>query len=128
MPLWQRVPYIIDYAKPVFAVMPISWFETGTARDPHHMAVLLGYGATAIYPYLAYASLLDMVRSGEIKDMSFSRLGANYRKGINKGLYKIISKMGISTIAASEAHNCFEVVGLHKDVVDLLLQRYDLSH
>ncbi|MDJ0880303.1 MAG: glutamate synthase large subunit [Gammaproteobacteria bacterium] len=93
--------------------------ETGTARDPHHMAVLLGYGATAIYPYLAYASLLGMVKSGEIKEQDYSRIGSNYRKGINKGLYKIISKMGISTIASYRGSQLFEIVGLHKDVVDL---------
>jgi glutamate synthase (NADPH/NADH) large chain len=93
--------------------------ETGTARDPHHMAVLIGYGATAIYPYMAYASLLGMVKSGEIRDMEFSRIGSNYRKGINKGLYKIISKMGISTIASYRGSQLFEIVGLHRDVVDL---------
>ena len=93
--------------------------ETGTARDPHHMAVLLGYGATAIYPYLAYASLLGMVKTGEIRDMEFSRIGANYRKGINKGLYKIISKMGISTIASYRGSQLFEIVGLNKRVADL---------
>ena len=93
--------------------------ETGTARDSHHMAVLLGYGATAIYPYLAYASLLGMVKTGEIQDMAFSRIGANYRKGINKGIYKIISKMGISTIASYRGSQLFEIVGIHKDVVNL---------
>ena len=93
--------------------------ETGTARDAHHMAVLLGYGATAIYPYLAYASLQGMVKSGEIRDMAFSTIGTNYRKGINKGLYKIISKMGISTIASYRGSQLFEIVGIHKDVVDL---------
>ena len=93
--------------------------ETGTARDSHHMAVLLGYGATAIYPYLAYASLENMVKDGEIKDKVFSRVGANYRKGINKGLHKIISKMGISTISSYRGSQLFEIVGLHKDVTDL---------
>ena len=93
--------------------------HTGTVRDSHHAAVLIGYGATAIHPYLAYASLLDMVCSGEIQDMEFARIGANYRKGINKGLYKIISKMGISTIASYRGSQLFEIVGLHRDVVDL---------
>jgi glutamate synthase (NADPH/NADH) large chain len=93
--------------------------ETGTVRDSHHMAVLLGYGATAIYPYLAYATLLGMVQSGEIKDHDYARIGANYRKGINKGIYKIISKMGISTIASYRGSQLFEIVGLHQDVVDL---------
>ena len=73
--------------------------ETGTARDSHHCAVLLGYGATAIYPYLAFECIHDLIRSGEIKGIAASKAAENYRKGINKGLYKITSKMGISTIA-----------------------------
>ncbi len=93
--------------------------ETGTARDPHHFAVLIGYGATAVYPYLAYATLRDMQRSGEITDPSAANLDANYRKGINKGLYKITSKMGISTIASYRGAQLFESVGLHQAVVDL---------
>ncbi|TDY03965.1 glutamate synthase large subunit [Thiohalophilus thiocyanatoxydans] len=93
--------------------------ETGTARDPHHFAVLIGYGATAVYPYLAYAALRDMQRSGEITESSAATLDANYRKGINKGLYKITSKMGISTIASYRGAQLFESVGLHQDVVDL---------
>ncbi|MGM0680154.1 MAG: glutamate synthase large subunit, partial [Pseudomonadota bacterium] len=93
--------------------------ETGTARDPHHFAVLIGYGATAVYPYLAYATLRDLQRSGEITETSAATLDANYRKGINKGLYKITSKMGISTIASYRGAQLFESVGLHQDVVDL---------
>ncbi len=93
--------------------------ETGSARDPHHMAVLIGYGATAIYPYLAYATLLDMADSGEIEEQDHARIVANYRKGINKGIYKIISKMGISTIASYRGSQLFEIVGLHRNVVDL---------
>lgn len=92
---------------------------TATARDSHQMAVLIGYGATAIHPYLAYASLLDMVKTGEISSIDGSIVAANYRKGINKGLYKIISKMGISTIASYRGAQLFEIVGLHKDVSEL---------
>ncbi len=94
--------------------------ETGTARDPHHFAVLLGYGATAIYPYLAYETLHGMLESGEIaQDYGSPKLAKSYRKGINKGLYKIISKMGISTIASYRGAQLFECVGLHSDVVDM---------
>ena len=93
--------------------------ETGTARDPHHFATLLGYGATSIYPYMAFEVLNDLVNSGEIKDGKLTDLEANYRKGINKGLYKITSKMGISTIASYRGSQLFESVGLHQDVVDL---------
>ena len=92
--------------------------ETGTARDPHHFACLIGYGATAVYPYLAYESLHGMVESGEIQGKTPSTLAHDYRKGINKGLYKIMSKMGISTIASYRGSQLFEIVGLHKEVVD----------
>jgi len=90
---------------------------TATARDPHHFAVLLGYGATAIYPYLAYEILHQMAQSGEIPPAAHSELVQNYRKGINKGLYKIISKMGISTVASYRGAQLFEIVGLHEEIV-----------
>jgi len=93
--------------------------ETATARDSHQFAVLLGYGATAIYPYLAYQTLAGMLRNGEIKNRKAAELQASYRKGINKGLYKIISKMGISTIASYRGAQLFEIVGLNSDVVNL---------
>lgn len=93
--------------------------ETGTARDPHHFAVLLGYGATAVYPYLAYEVIQQMQRSGEITEQDNGSLLKNYRKGINKGLFKVTSKMGISTIASYRGAQLFESVGLHQDVVDL---------
>jgi glutamate synthase (NADPH/NADH) large chain len=93
--------------------------ETGSARDSHQMAVLLGFGATAIYPYLAYASIVGMTRTGELPELKCPDTGSNYRRGINKGLYKIISKMGISTIASYRGSQLFEIVGLHHDVVDL---------
>ncbi len=93
--------------------------ETGTARDPHHMAALIGYGATAVFPYLAYACIQDMQRTGEISETSCADLMHSYRKGINKGLFKVTSKMGISTISSYRGAQLFESVGLHQDVVDL---------
>jgi len=92
--------------------------DTGTARDSHQFAVLIGYGATAVHPYLAYESIAEMTRDGQIKgDLSvFLR---QYRKGVNKGLYKIISKMGISTIHSYRGSQLFEAVGLAKEVVDV---------
>ena len=93
--------------------------ETATARDSHQFAVLLGYGATAIYPYLAYECLGDMARKGELEDGTSPRLATRYRKGINKGLYKITSKMGISTIASYRGAQLFEAIGLNNDVIDL---------
>ena len=73
--------------------------ETGTARDAHHFACLIGYGATAVYPYLAYQTLFDLMRKGALKMDADTRreLGRSYRRGIRKGLFKIMSKMGIST-------------------------------
>lgn len=93
--------------------------ETATARDSHNCAVLLGYGATAIYPYLAFECIHDLIRSGEIKGMTARKVTENYRKGINKGLYKIISKMGISTIASYRGAQLFESVGLSNEIVEL---------
>lgn len=93
--------------------------DTGTARDSHHVAVLIGYGATAVVPYLAYQALQDMIDNGEISDDDAGLIGRNYRKGINKGLLKILSKMGISTIASYRGAQLYEIVGLHDEVVDL---------
>jgi glutamate synthase (NADPH/NADH) large chain len=94
--------------------------ETGTARDSHHFACLVGYGATAVYPYLAYQCLQDMTRTGEIKIGADRRvqLGRSYRRGVRKGLFKIMSKIGISTIMSYRAAQLFEIVGLHREVVD----------
>jgi glutamate synthase (NADPH/NADH) large chain len=92
--------------------------ETGTARDPHHFACLIGYGATAVYPYLAYQCLYAMLSHGEIGDGEARReLGRNYRRGIRKGLLKILSKMGISSIASYRGAQLFEIVGLADEVV-----------
>lgn len=93
--------------------------ESATVRDPHQFATLIGFGATAVCPYLAYESLNDMVETGEIEGLDKDQLGQNYRKGINKGLYKILSKMGISTIASYRGAQLFEIVGLQEDVVSL---------
>ncbi len=94
--------------------------ETGTTRDPHHFACLIGFGATAVYPYLAYESLNDLARSGRMRSgrESGRQLGRSYRRGIRKGLFKIMSKMGISTIASYRGAALFEIVGLHEDVVE----------
>ncbi|WP_166259015.1 glutamate synthase large subunit [Marinobacter salicampi] len=92
--------------------------ETGWARDPHHFAVLFGFGATAVYPYLAYQVLNDLIRTGELL-MDPIEAKNNYRKGINKGLLKILSKMGISTITSYRGAQLFEAIGIADDVVDL---------
>ncbi|MDF1822688.1 MAG: glutamate synthase large subunit [Alcanivoracaceae bacterium] len=92
--------------------------ETATARDPHHFAVLFGFGATAVYPYLAYDVICDMVNSGELIGDGVE-LQKNFRKGINKGLLKILSKMGISTIASYRGAQLFEAIGISRQVVDV---------
>lgn len=98
--------------------------ETASARDPHHFAVLLGFGATAIYPYLAYESLAQRVDK-KILQGTYAQMMLNYRNGINKGLYKIMSKMGISTIASYRCSQLFEAVGLNDNVVDLCFSGVD---
>src|SRR5579871_3992780 len=95
--------------------------ETGTARDPHHFACLIGYGATAVYPYMAYQVLFEMMRKGRVK-LDFAtrlELGRSYRAGVRKGLFKIMSKMGISTIASYRSSQLFEIVGLSDEVVNM---------
>ncbi len=92
--------------------------ETATTRDSHQIATLLGFGATAVYPYLSYALLHDLIASGELLGDP-KQIYHNYRKGLNKGLLKILSKMGISTVASYRGAQLFEAVGLAKPVVDL---------
>ena len=92
--------------------------ETATARDPHHFAVLIGFGATAVYPFLAYEVLGDLIRTGEVLGDLYE-VFKHYRKGISKGLLKIISKMGISTVTSYRGAQLFEAVGLSDEVVNL---------
>ncbi|HEY5740726.1 MAG TPA: glutamate synthase large subunit, partial [Gammaproteobacteria bacterium] len=90
--------------------------ETGVARDPHHFACLIGYGATAVYPYLAYQCLQNLARKGSVD--ARQQLDRSYRRGIRKGLFKIMSKMGISSVSSYRGAQLFEIVGLHDEVVD----------
>ncbi len=90
--------------------------ETGVARDPHHFACLIGYGATAVYPYLVYQSLHDIAQRGNIDRQQ--QLGRSFRRGIRKGLFKVMSKMGISSISSYRGAQLFEIVGLHEEIVE----------
>jgi glutamate synthase (NADPH/NADH) large chain len=93
--------------------------ETGEAREVHHFALLLGYGANAINPYLAYETLHDLYTIGfmpELKEEKY--IEKNYRKAIGKGLYKIFSKMGISTLQSYCGAQIFEAVGLDSEVIE----------
>ncbi|MGC8626222.1 MAG: glutamate synthase large subunit [Acidimicrobiales bacterium] len=92
--------------------------ETGEARTVHHMACLVGYGAAAINPYLAFDTVVDQVRRGAITGMSARRAVHNYAKAAAKGILKTMSKMGISTVASYTGAQVFEAVGLSREVVD----------
>ncbi|WP_287598979.1 glutamate synthase large subunit [Thermomonas sp.] len=94
--------------------------ETGTARDPHHFACLIGFGATAVYPYLAYQTLHALGRRGVLGGKTAAetqQIGRSYRRGVKKGLLKILSKMGIGSIASYRGAGLFEIVGLADEVV-----------
>ena len=91
---------------------------TSSARDTHQIACLIGFGATAVYPTLAYQTILDLTYRNELKGDAHENC-SRYRKGVNKGLLKIISKMGISTISSYRGSQLFEIVGLDDDVVNL---------
>jgi glutamate synthase (NADPH/NADH) large chain len=92
--------------------------ETGSARDPHQFAVLLGLGATAIYPYLAFQIINQQVECGALAGDPI-QLRKNYRRGIRKGLLKVLSKMGICTMSSYRGSQLFEAVGLAREVIDL---------
>lgn len=93
--------------------------ESGEIREVMHAALLLGYGASAINPYMAFAVLDDVVRRGDIQ-MNYETAEKNYIKALCKGLYKIMSKMGISTIRSYRGAKIFETVGLGEE----LLRKY----
>ncbi|HET6875541.1 MAG TPA: glutamate synthase large subunit, partial [Acidimicrobiales bacterium] len=92
--------------------------ETGEAREVHHMALLLGYGAAAINPYLAFDTITDMVSEGDLGDITPRKAIRNYIKACGKGVLKVMSKMGISTVASYTGAQVFEAVGLSSEVID----------
>jgi glutamate synthase (NADPH) large chain len=91
--------------------------ETGSARETHHFALLAGYGAEAIHPYLAMDTLSEMAK-GLPGDLSASKAIYNFQKAIGKGLLKVMSKMGISTYMSYCGAQIFEAIGLNKALVD----------
>jgi glutamate synthase (NADPH/NADH) large chain len=92
--------------------------ETGTTRDAHQFAVLFGLGATAVYPYLAFQIINDLHSKGALKgDMLQHR--KYYRRGVRKGLLKILSKMGISCVSSYRGAQLFEAVGLGREITDM---------
>lgn len=91
--------------------------ETGEAREVHHFATLLGYGATAVNPYLAYQSIYQLVEDGLIT-VPFEKATDNYDKAVVKGITKILSKMGISSIRSYQGAQIFEALGIDESVIN----------
>ncbi|GAA2781542.1 glutamate synthase large subunit [Saccharopolyspora taberi] len=92
--------------------------ESGDAREVHHIAALLGYGAAAVNPYLAFETIEDMISTGQISGIRPKVAVRNYVQALVKGVLKVMSKMGISTVGAYTAAQVFEAVGLSQEVVD----------
>lgn len=92
--------------------------ESGEAREVHHFALLLGYGCNAVNPYLAFESLDDMIRQGILVNITHEKAIKNYIKAATKGIVKVLSKMGISTIQSYRGAQIFEAVGLKAEFVD----------
>src|SRR6266487_6606711 len=93
--------------------------EAGDVWEVHHFACLIGFGATAINPYLALSSIRDMKETGRLQtELNDEELKKNYIKAINDGLLKVFSKMGISTLQSYQGAQIFEIIGLNKEVVD----------
>lgn len=93
--------------------------EAGDVWEVHHFACLLGFGATAINPYLALSSIRDMKETGIMKtDLSEEQLKKHYIKAVNDGLLKVFSKMGISTLQSYQGAQIFEIIGINKAVVN----------
>ena len=108
--------YLISVGKRVQTALIV---ESGEIRETMHAALLLGYGASALCPYLTFAVLDDLVKRGKIQE-EYSTAEKNYIKAVDKGLKKIMSKMGISTIRSYRGAKIFESIGLSED----LLRRY----
>ena len=92
--------------------------EAGDVRECHHVALLVGYGAAAVNPYLAIESVRDLVRRGVIENVSEKKAEANLLKALGKGLLKIMSKMGVSTVASYTGAQIFEAIGLGPEVIE----------
>jgi glutamate synthase domain-containing protein 2/glutamate synthase domain-containing protein 1/glutamate synthase domain-containing protein 3 len=93
--------------------------ESGEPREDHHFACLIGYGAALVYPYLAYQSAVDVLTNPRLEhNLSPSEAQHNYRSAVEKGILKIMSKMGISTISSYRGAQIFEAVGVSQAVID----------
>jgi glutamate synthase (NADPH/NADH) large chain len=92
--------------------------ESGDCREVHHVAVLLGFGAAAVNPYLAFESVEDLISTGALSGIAPAKAVRNYVKALGKGVLKIMSKMGISTVASYTGAQVFEAVGLDAKLVE----------
>ncbi|MBY6437201.1 glutamate synthase large subunit [Rhodococcus kroppenstedtii] len=92
--------------------------EAGDAREVHHMATLVGFGAAAVNPYMAFESIEDMIERGNLQGVEYDAAVRNYIKAAGKGVLKVMSKMGISTLASYTGAQLFQVIGLSQDLVD----------
>src|SRR2546428_2244576 len=92
--------------------------ETGDAREVHHMCLLIGYGAGAVNPWVAFETLDDMIRQGILTGSDHTKALKSYIKALNKGILKVMAKMGISTLQSYCGAQIFEAVGLNRDLVD----------
>jgi glutamate synthase (ferredoxin) len=92
--------------------------ETGDAREVHHFALLIGYGCSAINPYVAFETIDDMLREGMLSGLDHKKACANFVKAGSKGVVKVMSKMGISAIQSYRGAQVFEALGLRQDVID----------
>jgi glutamate synthase (NADPH) large chain len=91
--------------------------ESGDCREVHHVALLIGYGAAAVNPYLAFESIDNMIAHGQLKGIEATKAVANYCTALSKGVLKVMSKMGISTVASYTGAGVFEAFGLDRDLV-----------
>ncbi|WP_024793355.1 glutamate synthase large subunit [Tomitella biformata] len=92
--------------------------ESGDAREVHHMALLVGFGASAINPYMAFEAIDELVNRGDLEEVTLEKAVANYVYAAGKGVLKVMSKMGISTIASYTGAQLFDVIGLAQPLVD----------
>ena len=92
--------------------------ESGDCREVHHVAALVGFGAAAVNPYMAFESIEDMIERGAITGVDFPTARANYIKSASKGVLKVMSKMGISTLASYTGAQLFQVIGIGQATVD----------
>ncbi|GAB2644701.1 glutamate synthase large subunit [Gordonia jinhuaensis] len=91
--------------------------EAGDAREVHHVALLVAFGAAAVNPYLAIESIEDLIREGELTGVAASKAVRNYIQALGKGMLKVMSKMGISTVSSYTGSQAFEAVGLNPELV-----------